>query len=203
MSMISSTHFVVVFNICISKQYRILGGSVLKFCRCTKTRGRSEIVDQSSEVTILDNNQTSTEVMSHDHEDLLNFENPYPLFIPGKILYLEKDYAIKKCCKKTQIYKAFWAEKEFFDEILVNRSMLLEHLPDVVCEALQTSLLNEVHDMKHVIGGDLMVIIKPCHSTQLQMSTRNLNQYAITRLKDLTETFRNANSQNVRMSFMF
>lgn len=71
-------------------------------------------------------------------------DNPTPLYLPGRIIYLELESTTKRCCRSNSIYKAYWAKREFFNEILISPKMVTHHRPDIVYKTLK-SILNQEH----------------------------------------------------------
>lgn len=47
------------------------------------------------------------------------------------------------CCQSRQpVYQAIWANNSAFDEVLVSPSMINDHMPDYVLEALEKVILS-------------------------------------------------------------
>ncbi|PAA51934.1 hypothetical protein BOX15_Mlig016446g1 [Macrostomum lignano] len=58
-----------------------------------------------------------------------------PLYLPGRILHLVRPARPTKSAPL--LWRAVWADRDDFDELLVSPSMLRDHLPDCVLEALE------------------------------------------------------------------
>ncbi|KAF6032247.1 hypothetical protein EB796_009466 [Bugula neritina] len=73
-----------------------------------------------------------TRTLSSTHE---------PMFMPGRVLHIVKNYPREKP-KGSPLYQAVWADNSSFDTIIVSPSMLEDHLPNNVLEAMQKVVEN-------------------------------------------------------------
>ena len=65
----------------------------------------------------------------------------YIVYVHNTDFYMKYFHALRKslgCCESRQpVYQAIWANNNAFDEVLVSPSMINDHMPDYVLEALE------------------------------------------------------------------
>ncbi|XP_074647959.1 diacylglycerol lipase-alpha-like [Tubulanus polymorphus] len=65
-----------------------------------------------------------------------------PLFPPGKIIHIVRNHPKGSRCRTPEpVYQAIWADNTDFDEVLISPTMINDHMPDNVLDALQKVLL--------------------------------------------------------------
>ncbi|XP_074029499.1 inactivation no afterpotential E [Leptinotarsa decemlineata] len=84
----------------------------------------------------------------HTSDSSIALTTHQPLFPPGRIVLIVRHHpttgqqALKK---KDPVYQALWASNLDFDEVLISPSMIQDHMPDKVLEALN-KVCHTVHD---------------------------------------------------------
>ncbi|XP_045197127.2 diacylglycerol lipase-alpha-like isoform X2 [Mercenaria mercenaria] len=83
-------------------------------------------------------------VTKHPSDELIGLTAHKPMFPPGKIiLVVRKHSGEKKVCGQVEpVYQAIWADNSDFQEVLVSPTMVNDHMPDNVLEALEKVLVN-------------------------------------------------------------
>lgn len=88
------------------------------------------------------------DIRAHPSDDDIALSAHTPLYPPGKIIHIVRSHPSGKrkslgCCQSRQpVYQAIWANNSAFDEVLVSPSMINDHMPDYVLEALEKVLVN-------------------------------------------------------------
>ncbi|XP_048765842.2 diacylglycerol lipase-alpha-like isoform X7 [Ostrea edulis] len=88
------------------------------------------------------------DIRAHPSDDGIALSAHTPLYPPGKIIHIVRSHPSGKrksfrCCQTHQpVYQAIWASNDSFDEVLVSPSMINDHMPDYVLEALENVLIN-------------------------------------------------------------
>ncbi|XP_078331862.1 diacylglycerol lipase-alpha-like isoform X4 [Crassostrea virginica] len=88
------------------------------------------------------------DIRAHPSDDDIALSAHTPLYPPGKIIHIVRSHPSGKrkslgCCESRQpVYQAIWANNNAFDEVLVSPSMINDHMPDYVLEALEKVLVN-------------------------------------------------------------
>ncbi|XP_071115251.1 diacylglycerol lipase-alpha-like isoform X3 [Haliotis cracherodii] len=113
------------------------------FCCCGDYTGK-----KGSQVD-LDRNVTA-----HPSDSQIGLSAHVPLFPPGKIIHIVRShpkesghvhnrrYSKKPVCQSSEpVYQAVWAGNGDFDEVLISPTMINDHMPDNVLEALEKVLL--------------------------------------------------------------
>lgn len=68
-----------------------------------------------------------------------------PLFLPGKIIHIVRSHPVikkSKCKPNAPVYQAIIADNSNFEQVLVSPTMINDHFPDNVLDALQKVLIN-------------------------------------------------------------
>ncbi|XP_061192238.1 diacylglycerol lipase-alpha-like isoform X1 [Saccostrea echinata] len=88
------------------------------------------------------------DIRAHPSDEDIALSAHTPLYPPGKIIHIVRSHPSGKrksfrCCQPHQpVYQAIWASNHAFDEVLVSPSMINDHMPDYVLEALEKVLVN-------------------------------------------------------------
>nr|XP_027204136.1 sn1-specific diacylglycerol lipase alpha-like isoform X3 [Dermatophagoides pteronyssinus] len=84
-------------------------------------------------------------ISTHPNDENIQLTVHTPLYPPGSIIHLVKAHPNKSeriIGQKQFIIQALWAGYEDFDEILISPSMIRDHMPDRILEALESLLIN-------------------------------------------------------------
>ncbi|KAK3098738.1 hypothetical protein FSP39_022580 [Pinctada imbricata] len=86
-------------------------------------------------------------VHAHPSDSQIALSSHTPLYPPGKIIHVVRSHPSGKgkssCCKKYKpVYQAIWADNCAFDQVLVSPTMINDHMPDNVMDALEKVLHN-------------------------------------------------------------
>ncbi|XP_048240111.1 diacylglycerol lipase-alpha-like isoform X13 [Haliotis rufescens] len=103
------------------------------FCCCGDYTGK-----KGSQVD-LDRNVTA-----HPSDSQIGLSAHVPLFPPGKIIHIVRSHPKESgpvCQSSEPVYQAVWAGNGDFDEVLISPTMINDHMPDNVLEALEKVLL--------------------------------------------------------------
>ncbi|XP_059079091.1 diacylglycerol lipase-alpha-like isoform X2 [Tigriopus californicus] len=77
----------------------------------------------------------------HPWDSTINLSVHMPFFPPGKIIHLVRHYPkAEKHGKVEPVYQAIWADNTSFDQVLISKRMVQDHMPDKVLEALDKLL---------------------------------------------------------------
>ncbi|XP_046574796.1 diacylglycerol lipase-alpha-like [Haliotis rubra] len=115
----------------IDPKWKIISKGV--FCCCGDYTGK-----KGSQVD-LDRNVTA-----HPSDSQIGLSAHVPLFPPGKIIHIVRSHPKTKkpvCQSSEPVYQAVWAGNGDFDEVLISPTMINDHMPDNVLEALEKVLL--------------------------------------------------------------
>ncbi|XP_067676566.1 diacylglycerol lipase-alpha-like isoform X2 [Haliotis asinina] len=115
----------------IDPKWKIISKGV--FCCCGDYTGK-----KGSQVD-LDRNVTA-----HPSDSQIGLSAHVPLFPPGKIIHIVRSHPKESgpvCQSSEPVYQAVWAGNGDFDEVLISPTMINDHMPDNVLEALEKVLL--------------------------------------------------------------
>ncbi|CAG2189019.1 DAGL [Mytilus edulis] len=84
---------------------------------------------------------------AHPSDDDITLVAHTPLYPPGKIIHVvrshPKNNGSSLCCGNNEpVYQAIWADNRSFDEVIVSPTMINDHMPDYVMDALEKVLVN-------------------------------------------------------------
>lgn len=83
----------------------------------------------------------SPDINIHPWDSTVNLSVHQPLYPPGKIVHVVRYYPRPapnndESTNVQPIYKAIWADNRSFDEVLISKRMVQDHMPDNVLDAL-------------------------------------------------------------------
>lgn len=83
-------------------------------------------------------------VTKHPSDEQIGLTAHKPMFPPGKIILVVRKHSGEKrlCGQVEPVYQAIWADNSDFQEVLVSPTMVNDHMPDNVLEALEKVLVN-------------------------------------------------------------
>ncbi|KAL4232804.1 hypothetical protein ACF0H5_007490 [Mactra antiquata] len=85
------------------------------------------------------------DITKHPSDEQIGLTAHKPMFPPGKIILVVRKHSGKdsSCCGQNEpVYQAIWADNSDFQEVLVSPTMVNDHMPDNVLEALEKVLVN-------------------------------------------------------------
>jgi sn1-specific diacylglycerol lipase len=146
------TQIAIAVRNCKRPKYRILFEGLTKVvCDCS-VEGDYEILDNS-----VSESQQADHLLSGPSSRIRNYSeereprepqvphqrqslvaNPFPLYLPGCVLYLDEISPAKGCCG-IPLYQPYWSKPEYFSDVLVSTKMLTDHLPNNVYRALSSA----------------------------------------------------------------
>ena len=122
-------------------QWRIIGGSLL--CCRTCERNKYDVQDVEAEtVRLFESGRTTdrdSRFFQHPTDSQIALTSHAPLYPPGKIIHVVRSHPPEEglCCDASEpIYQAIWAANTDFDEVLISPTMISDHWPDHVLDAL-------------------------------------------------------------------
>ncbi|XP_052809041.1 diacylglycerol lipase-alpha-like isoform X2 [Mya arenaria] len=85
------------------------------------------------------------DVTAHPSDDQIGLTAHNPMYPPGRIILVVRNHVHgkKRCCgEREPVYQAIWADNSDFQEVLVSPTMVNDHMPDNVLDALEKVLVN-------------------------------------------------------------
>lgn len=83
---------------------------------------------------------------AHPSDSDITLSAHTPLYPPGRIIHVVRSHPKNKgstCCGGNEpVYQAIWADTKSFDEVIVSPTMINDHMPDNVMDALEKVLIN-------------------------------------------------------------
>ncbi|XP_069107342.1 diacylglycerol lipase-alpha-like [Argopecten irradians] len=83
---------------------------------------------------------------AHPLDSQIGLSTHHPLYPPGKIIHVVRSHPRGKkkrlCGSGEPVFQAVWAHNTSFDEVLVSPTMINDHMPDNVMDALEKVLIN-------------------------------------------------------------
>ncbi|KAL5010448.1 hypothetical protein ScPMuIL_012753 [Solemya velum] len=89
--------------------------------------------------------ENERDVTAHPSDAGIGLSAHRPLHPPGKIIHIVRSHPKDKgsfCKSKQPVYQAIWADNIDFAEVLISPTMINDHMPDYVMEALEKVLVN-------------------------------------------------------------
>ncbi len=116
-----------------------------------------EMTDSQIEMHALMKEQKEKQHFVHPRDSEIALTSHTPLFLPGRIIHVARNHpegSDRPCSRIKPIYKAFWADCDDFDEVIISPTMANDHMPDNVMEALQKVLLHAKNSKSGTAHGD-------------------------------------------------
>ena len=166
---VSSAHTLMqdvirVLETCKKPKYWILlEGALETMCKCfgrvvSFDSSREEMGLELKSLSIEENDPEDsiefTPLLQRDssslgfHETMSGSEEPnYRLFPPGKIIHIIDTGPAKACCCGQRQYEARWATHSSFSRVIVSPDMIGDHFPNVLLNAMNAVLHQEVTEV--------------------------------------------------------
>ncbi|CAH1799397.1 unnamed protein product [Owenia fusiformis] len=78
----------------------------------------------------------------HPSDSQIALTTHTPLFPPGRIIHIVRNHPKKTGCSEPDpVYQALWVENSDLDEVLISPTMINDHMPDNVMDALEKVLI--------------------------------------------------------------
>jgi len=73
----------------------------------------------------------------HPMDCSVNLSVHQPLYPPGRIIHIVRHHPKKRKRGNAPVYQAVWADNRDFDQVLISKRMVQDHMPDNVLDALE------------------------------------------------------------------
>lgn len=131
-----------VIKISTEPKWKIIGGSMM--CCCPDEKVVSEDSTVMIETQKLMKQEKESRSFTHPTDSQIALTTHTPLYPPGKIIHIVRNHpkTTRLCGSNEPVYQAVWADNIDFDEVLISPSMVQDHMPDKVIEALEKVMVN-------------------------------------------------------------